>query len=198
MRLEFSFDDGAELDVKVASILDDYGFRGTFYVPTNHKMSLTGLKLISNLHEIGGHTTNHPANIKLLDDQDLSDEIEQNRRYLHRHTGQAIKKFCYPKGRFDDRIIGAVQRAGFMQARTTEVLQTEVPKNSFEYGTTVHMYNRKEYGGVDWFDIAHSMFETAKGKEDGYFHLWGHSWEIEKLNYWSQFEELLDYIKNYE
>ena len=193
MIIEFSFDDGNRLDLKVAKLLNKYGFGGTFYIPSNCEMSEDEIKLIANDHTIGGHTVNHMQDLKLLTDNELKIEIEDNRKWLQKLTGQGLLFFCYPRGRYDERVIRAVMTAGYSIARTTKVLETDTPPKDFEYGTTIHMYNRNEYNGTAWYDIARSMFDVAK-KKRGYYHLWGHSWEIDKNNDWDNFENLLDYI----
>ncbi len=200
MRLEFSFDDGGQNDVTIAYLLTKYGFRGTFYIPTNCELPDPVIQNIAQDHEIGGHTVNHPQDLKELSDGQLEHQIENNRAYLKFLTGQDINKFCYPRGRYDERVIKAVKKAGFISARTTQILETEVPKDPFKYGTTIHCtYPRTEYVGKNWLDVAKSLFQLAKDRgEQGYFHLWGHSEEIARYKDWDNFEKLLIYIKENE
>ena len=46
-----------------------------------------------------------------------------------------------------------------------------------------------------WLNLAKNSFDYAN-KHGEVFHLWGHSWEIEKYGMWKQLEELFKYINN--
>lgn len=199
-NLFFSFDDGYKEDLRVAELLEKYGFTGTFFISTKTELSEKEILRLAAKHKIGGHTVTHPMDLKLVDDERLKFELEDNREWLQGLTGQPIGEFCYPRGRYDDRVIEAVKRAGFNTARTTEV---EVYKynfaDPFRIPTTAHIYNRFEYDGVPWQEMARRLFQKAidaeKESGNGYYHLWGHSKiEIERYNWWEDFDSLLKYI----
>jgi len=196
MKLEFSFDDGDPLDVRVAELLERHGFTATFYIPSLHKISVKDLEGIAKVHELGGHTVTHPHDLKALSTQDLYEELDMNREYLKDMFGKLPSKFCYPRGRYNDKTIEALKDVGYTQARTTIVLKIDIPQDPFRYDTTIHCAERDEYEGVGWFEVATSLFQKAKEKGDeGYFHVWGHAWEIEENNEWDTFDNLLIYIK---
>jgi len=44
--------------------------------------------------------------------------------------------------------------------------------------------------------MSKTVFDIAREKEDAVFHLWGHSWEIEKYDMWKKLEKLLQHISN--
>ena len=46
-----------------------------------------------------------------------------------------------------------------------------------------------------WQNLAKCLFDYALRKGDIY-HLWGHSWEIEKYNMWNDLEKIFKYISN--
>jgi len=200
-KLIFSFDDGHILDLKVADILERYGFKGIFYIPTkrmfgDQSMTPEQIRQLSDRgHEIGGHTVNHPQDIKLLSESEIYIEVNHNKDYLEGITGKKITKFCYPRGRYNDLVKSIVKDAGYLQARTTNVLAFSSLFSSFEKPTSIHLYPRVEYHGKPIFDIAKLVFDTAKQNLDGEFHLWGHSWEIDKLGLWQEFEDILKYCK---
>jgi len=50
-------------------------------------------------------------------------------------------------------------------------------------------------GLYDWATRAKIMFDRVY-RSGGIYHLWGHSWEIEKFNMWDDFEEVLEYVCN--
>lgn len=205
MRIEFSFDDGCLGDQRAAALLEKYGFRGIFYYPNNPVVadSYLSIKEIAAIgkagHEIGGHTHSHPLDMKLLNDEDLEYEIGANKALIEyvifRRQRQATK-FCYPRGRHDERVREAVKRAGYKEARTTVVLKTDLPEDPFQTPTTIHMFPREEYKGVPWLELAKKYFLIALEKGDkGYFHLWGHTNELDRHQEWKKFEELLAFIK---
>lgn len=203
MKIEFSFDDGDQLDLRVADILEAAGFKGTFYIPSlsngKTKRSLNNaqvMALAGRGHEIGGHTVSHPPDMKLLNDEQLAREIYDNKANLEKLIGKPLTKFCYPRGRYDERVKTAVKSFLYESARTTEVLNTEFPTDPFAVPTTIHIYPRKEYDGRPWQDVAREQFEIAKSKgQRGRFHLWGHSWEIDRLNEWTPFENFMEWLK---
>lgn len=65
--------------------------------------------------EIGAHTVTHPRLTRLSDDR-LQHEIAASKRRLEEQLGRQVTSFCYPNGApqdYDDRVVDAVQRAGF-------------------------------------------------------------------------------------
>jgi peptidoglycan-N-acetylglucosamine deacetylase len=201
-HLLFSFDDGPEQDMRTAELLEKYGFTGTFFIPNKCGLTDDEIRRLASKHTIGGHTVTHPMDLKLLTDEELDYEIGDNRLWLQELTGQEIKDFCYPRGRYDDRVIEAVKRARYETARTTLIgWHFKIPPESYRRHTTVHTYNRKEYEGESWQDYARYMLKKslyAAKKDIGYYHLWGHSHlEFERNDQWDDFEKLLAEIKDY-
>lgn len=200
MRFEISFDDGHELDTKALGYLIEHELApyATFYIPTVSALEDEEIEHIANYAVIGGHTVNHPLDLKKVEpDNLLVEEIEGNKLDLEDLLKKPIESFCYPRGRYDERVKGVVVRSGFKEARTTDVLVTDINFDPFEKPTTIHMFAREEYKGEDWFNLAKSYFQLALDKKDkGYFHLWGHSWELEKFDEWDKFDEILAYLKS--
>lgn len=212
MVLEFSFDDAHILDLRVAKLLEKYGFRGTFYVPSlpmfeNQSLTWKEIKNLSERgHIIGGHTVSHPVDIKLLDDEKLDFEIIENMTSVdffinfngiteRRENPQPVTKFCYPRGRFDERVKDVVKKAGYKEARTTRVGCTDLPLDPFEKDTTLHLFpDRKEYD-ADLMTMFKRYLALALEKKNGYLHIWGHSWEINRHNLWDLFEEMLKILR---
>ncbi len=195
MRIETSWDDGKLLDLKLADLLKKYDLPATFYIPNNCELSDEQIYNLSSRFTIGGHTVNHPQDLKKLSDSDLAFEIESNKRYLEKILRHNIYRFCYPRGRYDERVMKAVRDADYSQARTTKVFKVLEPKDRYEIGTTIHVFQRPEYDGVDWLKLAKEYFQIAKDTEKSVFHIWGHSNEIERDGNWEKLEELFKFIK---
>jgi len=204
MILVFSFDDGDKLDVsKMAPLLKKYGYNATFYVPNYFKgmntLSEDEIKLlIAEGHQIGGHTVNHPNDLKLLCCEKLKNEIEGNKAWLESVTSFPVESFCYPRGRYNLETVCRVKDAGFKTGRTTVVGVTSIEGiDYFKMPTTVHLFQRNEYEGVPLFDYFKQKLDEAEGNgEKGYMHIWGHSAEIEREGLWETFEEMLKVLNS--
>lgn len=145
---------------------------------------------MSRVHEIGAHTVNHPQDLKILPHPELKAELENSREILRKLTGQKVDKFCYPRGRYNEIVKSAVREAGYTYARTTQVGCTRSGVDPYEVETTVHLYPRHEYEGLDILVYAKQKMDEALAG-GGYFHLWLHSWEVDKLGLWEKLEQIL-------
>lgn len=196
MKVLSSWDDGSRQDVRVAQLLQEYEMAGIFYIPNVCHLSLRDIIHIHKLgFEIGGHTTTHPSDLKLLDIDTLNWELATNKKWLEELLGDVkVTSFCYPKGKHNEIIRQQVKESGFLEARTTLVGNVEHPVDMYRIMPTVHVYPfRKEYNEIHWLDYAISKFNEAQ-QINGYFHVWGHSWELDKFNLWGELEVLLKYI----
>lgn len=196
IKLETSWDDGSKLDLRLAELLKKYNLPGTFYIPNNHELSSRELgDLVDMGFEIGGHTMSHPQDLKLLSEMDLFIEIELNKVYLEIMTSLEITKFCYPRGRYNDAVIDVVKQSNYKSARTTQILSTDIEQDPYRIKTTIHACPiRPEYDGRDWLEVGKEYLLKAI-EEDSYFHLWGHSNEVNKYNEWNKLEALLKFIR---
>jgi peptidoglycan/xylan/chitin deacetylase (PgdA/CDA1 family) len=75
--------------------------------------------LLAEGWELGAHTFTHP-DLRTLDDVALEWEVAGSRSELRRRFGVPVDFFCYPAGRYDERVVAAVRRAGFVGATTTD------------------------------------------------------------------------------
>ncbi len=188
-------------------------------------ISVEVIRNISKVNEIGAHTTTHP-DLRKITPYEQKNEIEENKKWLEEILNTKIKMFCYPSGFYNTSAIEAVKKAGFLGARTTNLGSMISPSNPYLMGTTIQVYpfpfrkiNNKQYYwrkllqpymqrapelrklGVStlsmysWLSMAKATFDTAL-KNGEVFHLWGHSWEIEKYDMWDELEKFLQYIRN--
>lgn len=195
LKFTSSWDDGHIDDFKIAGILKALDLPGTFYIPD---LGMFDKDDVSELHkmgfEIGGHTVSHVEDLKLLSDEDLEYEIRVNKEHLEDCIGEPITKFCYPGGRYDDRVIEAVKKAGYNSARTTVVLKDKA-RDDFRVDTTIHVYPRKEYEGKDWVTIAKEQAGLIS-QSGGVFHIWGHAVDLNNYDQWSNLTEFFKCLKN--
>jgi len=196
MKVITSWDDGAREDEKLVELLLAYELPAIFFIPiVSWGFHNTH---IYNGFEFGGHTYSHPADLKECDDERLNTEIDLAKKMLEEKVGKKTEWFCYPRGRYDHRVMNAVRRAGFKKARTTKIgfhdkLDYEVVSPLQLRG--YHCFNRTEYRGLSWDTAILEMLAVAKKSHAVEFHIWGHSWEIEKYNEWQKLENLFKQLK---
>jgi peptidoglycan-N-acetylglucosamine deacetylase len=192
-----SWDDGHQLDLKLADLLWKYGLKGTFYIsPNNRELSqklLLNSEEIRNLNqkfEIGAHTLTHPHLTDLQFDEAYL-EIAGSKKLLESITGKTVSSFCYPGGFYNSENVDQVKAIGFTIARTTRRFSTSPLMTPLELPTTVHVYNH--FLNPTWDRLARDLFDKVVNG-GGIFHLWGHSWEIEKNRDWQRLEKVFRYI----
>lgn len=213
-----SWDDGHVLDLKMAELLKKYNIKGTFYVsPRHHEFKSS--ELLNSIQivqlgmdfEIGSHTMIHPR-LGRVSAEESEKEMRESKHYLEGLLGVPVKSFCYPSGDYNELHIRQVGDAGFKLARTVKRYSFNKGDSSLELPTTIHAYNHwsdlwdimlfAKFNPLNifryyqnWDFLAKAMFDRVL-HEGGVFHLWGHSWEIEKNNHWEKLEGVLDYISN--
>ncbi len=215
IRVTTSWDDGHKLDTRLAALLKKYGIKGTFYIcPQDREFKRTELLStqeilsISQDFEIGGHTITHP-HLSQITPAQAADEIAQSKTYLEGILQQEVTAFCYPYGDYNDTVKALVEKCGYKLARTTQRYAFDVSPDLFALPTTFHTY--AHYSDLhkilafakfsprmvkklwDWEALAIALFEHTC-QTGGVFHLWGHSWEVEKYNGWQKLENVLAYI----
>lgn len=68
--------------------------------------------------DLGAHTRHH-ADLTRIDRSQAIDEIAGCKQELQDITGQEVRNFCYPYGRFTDEHVQLVKQAGYTTATTT-------------------------------------------------------------------------------
>jgi peptidoglycan/xylan/chitin deacetylase (PgdA/CDA1 family) len=71
---------------------------------------------LNNGIEIGCHSATHQSLIE--DNCDLPKEIKTAKTTLENRFGVSVSSFCYPYGHFNDKVVSAVNEAGFTSATT--------------------------------------------------------------------------------
>lgn len=220
-----SWDDGHALDQRIADYLTAFHLTGTFYVARDYqadRLSEPQIAALAAQHEIGAHTISHP-DLTTLNTSTLQWELSESRRWLESIVHTPVTSFCYPRGHYNDTVRQAVAAAGYEMARTTEAYRLEQPSDRFCVPTTIHVYpfplrpvnslrartepirrsipaalRLKLPIGVlrNWSSLALSLLDRA-AELGGVWHLWGHSWEIERYQMWSELERVLSIAATY-
>jgi peptidoglycan/xylan/chitin deacetylase (PgdA/CDA1 family) len=229
-RLMFttSWDDGHALDKRIADLLDTYSLKGTFYVlpPKVQKNPLSDedIRSLGERHEIGAHTMSH-RNVSTLSQEELRREINGSKEWIEGVTGKPCTMFCYPRGDVTHEAQKLIEETGFMGARTTELLRTNLD-STFHIPTTLQVYPfpwRPRFSSwwhpldplgpmrakmrriiqlklpfrslKNWNSFAEALLDNSIQNEEMFFHLWGHAHEIERYNMWDQLEDFLAYAQ---
>ncbi len=212
-----SWDDGNPLDFRIAEMLARYGLRGTFYIPRHIDsgvMSENEMAKLSESFEIGAHTLNHVF-LTTTDDTNASIEIKVSKTWVQDVTGKPCTMFCPPAGKHTARHLQFARDAGYRGVRTVELMSLARPRcvnglcimpttmQSHPHGAATYLRNALKRTSVsnawnyltrgssgDWTKSAESMMRRAI-QVGGVFHLWGHSWEIERFDQWKNVEHVL-------
>jgi peptidoglycan/xylan/chitin deacetylase (PgdA/CDA1 family) len=216
--LTTSWDDGHPLDNRLAELLSKYGLPGTFYIPLENcprgrVMDSKSIRELATVFEVGAHTVHHVA-LSEVSDEVAAVEIKSPKKILEDITGKPCDIFCFPKGRFRRSQLHLVDEAGFIAARTVELMSWELPHaqdGTLVMPTTIHAYEHTHAQYLknfakrlavhnlmnylrspqrDWVATARWFLEHTI-RHGGVFHLWGHSWEIEEQRLWDQLEDVL-------
>lgn len=199
-----SFDDGAAVDVKVLDLLAKHNLTATFYIPAYWEsynslkgwkpLSFTQVKEIADNHELGSHTITHPL-LTRIPYAVAEYEIKESKKMLEDWFGKKVDRFSYPRGYATDPIKDIV-RKHYAYARSTLVGNITTPDDPAWENTTVHLAcPRREYNQESWYDYGLRHLKMAARRKNGYFHAWGHSWEIQKYNAWDAVDRFLGAIK---
>lgn len=214
--LTTSWDDGHRSDLRLAQLLREYGLKATFYIsPENQEFARCDLLTPQEIRdigydfEIGSHTLTHP-NLPTISEKEAEREVVGSKNVLEQITGGAVNSFCYPRGAYTELHVELVKAAGYRYARTVRRYTFNV-NNPYEAGTSLHIYNHrsgfnlwrtarfvefrpiKAWRCLEWGMLGRAMFDHVL-EEGGIFHIWGHSWEIDKNNDWERLEDFFRYI----
>ena len=216
-----SWDDGDPSDLRIAGLLRSRGLSGTFYVPIfgckgPRPLGRTELRsLSSDRLEIGAHGLSHTS-LPELSSRELAHELATCKRMLEDIVSEEVRVFCYPRGRYNAEAIRLLKATGYQGARTTRMLGLKLSFCPFEMSTSVQAYPHsrldyiknllrarnlsglrdylRHFAQVDnWVELGKRLFDVVL-QEGGIWHLYGHSWEIEKLDLWEDLQTMLDYV----
>lgn len=180
---------------------------------------------IAKTQEIGAHTLNH-IYLDKLNNNEVYQEAKGSKEWLEDLLKKPVRMFAYPGGVFNDEIKEATKKSGFLGARTSILFQTDIkdpfltglssqcypcfPRNKewslfFELKMALSRarINLKGVIGLrlpissifKWDLLIKNVFRYVL-KNGGIFHLYGHSWEIERYNLWKDLEKLFKYISD--
>lgn len=216
-RVTLSWDDGHPLDMRIARLMVDCGLRATFYIPmridaprldTHQLLDLSTMGM-----EIGSHGLTHSV---LTRSSNPWGEMADSKDRLEQTLGRPVTSFCYPFGKFNHKTALIARESGYCLARTTQSFSIDSITDCFRMPVTLqfvptsrilHLRHAVREGNIrgiftwgarwhfeeDLLRLSRRAFRDAC-RCNGIFHVWGHSWEIDKLGLWSMLAELCRHI----
>lgn len=225
LKISFSWDDGAKEDLKLLHYIEKYEkLDHTFYIPANNiersVLKSKDIKILSSYGQIGSHTYNHIF-LDTIPLEKIQEEVINGKKYLEDILGYEINDFCYPGGKYNKQIENEVKK--FVNSARTTNLMTCSNSNQFTKNTTLQLVYRKktsllkhilafaplslkyklikiinnEYKLIDIIRVYLDYYEKNQSK-DLLLHIWGHSWEIEDNNLWSETDAIFKLLSEYQ
>lgn len=217
-----SWDDGHPMDLRVAALLKERGLQGTFYVPLSNSEGRSVMQahqirsLVHEGFEIASHTRDH-VYLDRIDSSQWLTQIQAGKEGLEQIVGQSVSGFCYPGGKKPKGIERILHSAGISHARTVENLRMDLRFDRYAVPTTLQFYPHRRstlvrnvikapnglLGKVSLLKLIPKGDTATMGipamtskceRDNGVFHLWGHSWEIDAMGAWPKLAETLDHI----
>lgn len=208
-----SWDDGSKSDIKLAELLKKLSIKATFYVTRNYRHLEDPLVPhevveLDETFEIGAHTLTHPNLLAVGNEIGLG-EIAGSKRYLENLLEHEVGMFCYPRGKYNERVVQLVKSAGFKGARTCDNRDIGESDDPYLMPVTLQATNKSPLSAfkiwkgnrltlkslVDWETRAKEMFDLRL-ETGGIYHLWGHSSEIQLNREWEKLENVLKYVSS--
>lgn len=211
--LTFSYDDGVTQDIRLIELLNRYGMKGTFNlnsqllgkedslvrngVRVNHtKISPDKVRQVYQGHEIAVHTLTHSNLANLMEDSEIIRQVEQDRIVLSGLAGYEVVGMAYPGGGTNCSAHAAQvikENTGIRYARTTICnYNFDVQNDLFLFRPTV--YHVME---LDTLFRLGKEFLRAESDVPQLFYIWGHSYEFDIHNTWTEFEKFLQMMAGY-
>jgi peptidoglycan/xylan/chitin deacetylase (PgdA/CDA1 family) len=134
-----TFDDGHRSHAQLAApILEEFGFRGIFFVTAGWTASKPGYMnwtelagLVRSGHEIQSHGWSHRY-LTDCDDESFSTELLRSRETLEDRLGIRVTSISMPAGRYDARVLEACAAAGYERVYTSDPFQRPRTRNGVE------------------------------------------------------------------
>lgn len=124
--LLLTFDDGGASAMRIADLLEEYGWRGHFLI-TAGRIGSTGFvdgrdlrELSERGHVVGSHTYSHPIRMSSLSREDLLEEWSTSAAVLGDLIGRRVDVGSVPGGYFSRRVARAAASAGYRVLFTSE------------------------------------------------------------------------------
>lgn len=189
--LVMSYDDGVTHDRRLVDIFNKHGIRGTFHLNSGTldrpgHLTRAEIKSLFNGHEVSVHTVSHPHLPHLANEQ-IIQEIMDDRRALESLVGYPVRGMSYPGGGYDDRVVSLLPMLGIEYARTCNNQQAfDLPNDFLRWPASCHHARALERAAE--FQKIPPRWSTQV------LYVWGHSYEFDRQNNWDHIERFCSTI----
>ena len=206
--LTLSYDDCVEQDVRLMSIMDRYGLKGTFNLngglyPHEDKVWPEGqihrrLKkaeatevFAESGHEVAVHGYEHQS-LADISSVNATADVLRDRLALEEQFGRIVRGMAYANGSYSDSAVQILKDCGIAYARTTVATRDfKIPTDWLRLPVTC------KHTDPRLMELAEEFITTEK-RQPRLFYLWGHSYEFERDDNWNVIEEFAAYVSNHE
>lgn len=199
--LTFSYDDGVYQDLRLISIFNQYGLKGTFNLNSGSFGQTPGDRKSGRMtkedvvlaykdsgHEVAVHAFTHPHLEQLPKDQ-ATKEILTDRENLEELFHTIVRGGAYPYGSYSDEVVGILKNCGIRYFRTTaSTEQFTIPVDWLRLPATCHHKNKRLMELAERFISDSPDEEAGWRREPWLFYVWGHSYEFDIENGWERME----------
>lgn len=204
-----SYDDGIKQDIRLLSLMEKYGIKGTFNLNSNrfapnpteyspedyikrHLLSQEeAVKLYSSPNaEVALHGAEHifptsvPSSVATM-------EYLEDRLNLEKIFNKIIRGCAYSYGLFNDENVNIIKTCGVAYARTIKNTYTfALPTDWLRLSPTCH------HNSAELFDLTDKFINKTPDRDPYFFYVWGHSYEFDEKNNWDRIEDLFSKVCN--
>ncbi len=194
-----SYDDGVKADLRLLSIMQKYGLKGTFNLNSrlfdceNWHGRMDEAETFNAFNDSGQEVALHGARHIFLNKVPLPEairEVVDNRQYLESKFGRIIRGMAYAYNGFNEDIKRVLKDLGVAYARTTKPTYSfDIPQDWLELNPTCHHSDKRLNELTDRF-LNCSPRDEFKHREGWLFYVWGHSYEYDDNGNWDIIEDL--------
>ena len=186
-------------------------------------LTTTEIKNHDKEHEVGAHTIKHNK-LSRIPIEEAAMDIQKGKKWIEEITERECTMFCYPCGDKNAAVRDAAVATGFQGARTVDELQftsddlfllpTSLHLYPFpwraKYTQWQHLFDplsslRIKWSRLkelhipiaarrNWQTLARTLFLNALKTDQPFFHLWGHAYELNRYNSWTELDSFLEFV----
>ena len=185
--LTMSYDDGTQHDIRLASIFNENGIKGTFHL-NSARFQWEGFLTEDDVrtalkgHEVSCHSVHHPF-LEKLPLPVAVQEVYEDRCALERLCGYPVRGMSYPFGTHSAQLATALRGVGMEYSRTTASTGWfGIPEDFMAWHPTCH-HNENVLDKLDRF------LGQEQWNDLPLLYVWGHSYEFHNDGTWDKIEE---------
>ena len=185
--LTMSYDDGKTQDVRLLSIFNQYGIKGTFHINSGlfqdpKRIRPEEIKALYAGHEVACHTVTHPT-IARCPLPEVAHEVLEDRKALEALVGYPVRGLSYPNGSVSKEIEELLPMCGIRYSRV--VGSTDgfaLPENPYRWQATCHHNHNLLALGEQFLSLHKRQYLYL-------MYVWGHSYEFDDRDNWGLMED---------